>query len=81
MATAVAEVETDLAPTLPNPDDRLSAKILRFVARLPVHIFLIVVAILWLVPTVGLLATSLLAPADFNTKGWWQVLSSPSKLT
>ncbi len=32
-------------------------------------------------PTVGLLATSLLAPADFNNKGWWQVLSSPSKLT
>jgi alpha-glucoside transport system permease protein len=73
--------DTDLAPTLPNPDDRLSAKLLRFAAKLPVHIFLIVVAILWLVPTIGLLATSLLAPADFNNKGWWQVLSSPSKLT
>src|SRR5262249_10213081 len=66
---------------VPNPDDRWSARILRFVTKLPVHIFLIVIAILWLVPTIGLLVTSLLAPVDFNNKGWWQVFSEPSKLT
>jgi len=78
---AVATAENELAPTVANPDDRLSAKILRFVTRLPVHIFLIVIAILWLIPTIGLLVTSLLAPSDFNSQGWWQVFSEPSKLT
>jgi alpha-glucoside transport system permease protein len=81
MAAVAAEHDADLAPTLPNPDDRVSAKILRFAARLPVHIFLIVVAVIWLVPTLGLLATSLLSPIDFNNKGWWQIISSPSKAT
>src|SRR5262249_9130189 len=81
MAAIAAEHDADVSSTVPNPDDRWSAGILRFVTKLPVHIFLIIIALLWLVPTIGLLVTSLLAPVDFNNKGWWQVFSEPSKLT
>ncbi len=64
-----------------DPADRTSARILRFLGKAPVQIFLVFVALLWLVPTFGLLLTSLLSPADFSSEGWWQVFSEPSKLT
>jgi alpha-glucoside transport system permease protein len=79
MATAVSERAPAAAG--PAPEESTSARILRTLAKAPVHVFLIVVGLLWLIPTFGLLITSLLAPEDFQAKGWWQVFSEPSKLT
>ena len=45
------------------------------------QIVLIVVAVFWLIPTVGLLVESLRNPADYANGGWWQVLSHPAQLT
>ena len=45
------------APVL-APPQTLTAKLMRFVSRSPVHIALIAIAALWLVPTLGLLITS-----------------------
>ncbi|HEX2112740.1 MAG TPA: carbohydrate ABC transporter permease [Gaiellaceae bacterium] len=59
----------------------VAARILRVVASAPVNIVLIAIGLLWLVPTLGLLLTSLLAPSDFQEEGWWQIFSEPSKLT
>ena len=56
-------------------------RVLRFLGRSPVHILLVVLGILWLVPTVGLFLTSLLSAEDYLEGGWWQVLSEPSKFT
>ncbi len=39
--------------------------------------FLILVCFLWLVPTIGLLITSLRDPDAANTTGWWTVFTSP----
>ena len=61
--------------------ESLATKILRVLGHAPVHLLLLAVGILWLVPTIGLLLTSLLAPTDFQEQGWWQILSEPSKLT
>ena len=58
-----------------------SERIVSFLAKVPLQAFLIIVGLFWLVPTIGLLVTSLLAPEDFQEKGWWQVISEPSKLT
>ena len=77
---ATYEAETN-APVVRDPADRPSARIVRFLGKAPVQLFLIFVGLLWLVPTFGLLLTSLLSPADFSTEGWWQVFSEPSKLT
>ncbi len=46
-----------------------------------VRVFLIVVGLFWLVPTVGLLLASLRKPADMSGSGWWTVFSKPSQLT
>ena len=75
MTTYEAELEA------PRTDDRFSARLLRFLGKAPVQFVLILVGLLWLAPTFGLLITSLLAPADFSTEGWWQVFSDPGKLT
>jgi alpha-glucoside transport system permease protein len=71
----------EVAREAPVVEESAAAKILRWLASTPVYIVLIVVGVLWLVPTFGLFVTSLLAPADFQDDGWWQVFSAPSKLT
>ena len=78
MATATEAVGQRRPPVV---EERLSSKILRVLGKAPVNIALIVIGVLWLVPTVGLLITSLLSPLDFQVKGWWQVFSAPHKLT
>ncbi len=49
--------------------------------RLPLNLGLAVVALMWLVPTVGLLFTALRPRELFATSGWWQALTEPSQLT
>src|SRR5262245_43007602 len=77
MATAEAEVGRVPAEV----EEGWGAKILRFLSKAPVHVLLVFVGLLWLIPTFGLLITSLLSPADFIQEGWWQVFSDPGKLT
>jgi alpha-glucoside transport system permease protein len=62
-------------------EESLAAKILRVIGKAPVHLILVIVGLLWLVPTIGLFITSLLAPEDFQQKGWWQIISEPGNLT
>jgi alpha-glucoside transport system permease protein len=70
-----------VAVEAPAPRESVAAKILRVLAKSPVNIVLIVVGLLWLVPTFGLFITSLMAPADYNNFGWWKVISHPSLAT
>jgi alpha-glucoside transport system permease protein len=58
-----------------------AGKLLRVLARSPVQFALLAIGLLWLVPTIGLLITSLLSPVDAQAKRWWQVFSAPHKLT
>ncbi|MEU7717222.1 carbohydrate ABC transporter permease [Streptomyces tibetensis] len=45
------------------------------------RVFLIVVGLFWLVPTIGLLVSSLRAPEDIAASGWWKVFTEPSQIT
>ena len=49
--------------------------------RLPLHLAMAAVGLLWLVPTVGLLVTALRPRELFATSGWWQALTKPSQIT
>jgi len=75
MATAAPAIE------LPAARDSVAAKILRLVTRAPLHAVLIVVGALWLVPTIGLFATSILPASALASKGWWQIFTKPSLAT
>ncbi|WP_374982955.1 carbohydrate ABC transporter permease [Streptomyces fradiae] len=45
------------------------------------RLFLVVVALFWLMPTVGLLLSSLRSPSDISGSGWWTVFTAPAQLT
>ena len=62
-------------------NESIATRILRLVRRAPVHVALAVIGVLWLMPTIGLLFTSLLTPSDAQAAGWWQVFSEPSIVT
>ena len=57
------------------------ARVARAVAKAPLHILLLVVGALWLVPTFGLLLTSLMPAGEIAERGWWQVVAQPSMAT
>jgi len=48
-----------------------SERLVRMVSRGPLHIALIGIAVLWLVPTVGLALTSFRKPPAIASSGWW----------
>jgi alpha-glucoside transport system permease protein len=62
-------------------EETRGARFVRILTRTPVHFLLAFIGLLWLMPTLGIFLTSLLAPADFNEKGWWRIISEPSKAT
>ena len=49
--------------------------------KAPVNLFLILLGLLWLIPTLGLFLTSILPAQAFTVKGWWQIFSKPSLAT
>ncbi|MFG2945417.1 carbohydrate ABC transporter permease [Streptomyces adustus] len=46
-----------------------------------VRVFRLLVGLFWLVPTIGLLLSSLRSPTDMSASGWWEVFTQPSQLT
>ncbi|WP_405570108.1 carbohydrate ABC transporter permease [Streptomyces sp. NBC_01167] len=45
------------------------------------RVFLILIGLFWLMPTFGLLISSLRGPADISASGWWKVFTEPAQLT
>jgi alpha-glucoside transport system permease protein len=50
-------------------------------ARFPLHLLLIGIAVLWTLPTVGLLISSFRPPDALSRTGWWTVLQHPFNFT
>ena len=76
MAVAVEELR---APVV--VEESMAKKIGRWATRLPIHLLLIFVGLMWLLPTFALLMTSLMSPEDFNSFGWWKIFAEPSIAT
>jgi alpha-glucoside transport system permease protein len=85
--TDVALPERGAMPELVVPKPKLSerdtvaGKLIRFTMKAPVNLFLLLLGLLWLIPTLGLFLTSILPAQAFTVKGWWQVFSKPSLAT
>jgi alpha-glucoside transport system permease protein len=45
------------------------------------RIVLVLVALFWLMPTIGLLISSLRSPEQIAESGWWQVFRAPAQIT
>jgi alpha-glucoside transport system permease protein len=49
--------------------------------RSPLHIFLVGVGVLWIIPTLGLLVTSLRPVSEFFASGWWTAFNGHSHVS
>ena len=63
--------------TVKPPPRNLSERLANVAGRSPTHIILALLALVWLVPTIGLLITSFRPSADMRASGWWTVLVEP----
>ena len=67
-----------------SPSRRRDKRTLRFAAsvgKAVVNVVLAIVAVFWMVPTLGLLLTSLRSAGDNAASGWWTVFTKPAQLT
>jgi alpha-glucoside transport system permease protein len=80
MAGAAERVEPGPVPVALEREP-LSRRLVRALAKAPLNALLLFIAVLWLVPTLGLFLTSLL-PADLaSSQGWWTTFAEPSITT
>jgi alpha-glucoside transport system permease protein len=49
----------------------------RVLSRTPLHIVIILVALIWIFPGLGLLVTSIRFPHDVASTGWWMIFENP----
>ncbi|MFE6195744.1 carbohydrate ABC transporter permease [Streptomyces sp. NPDC057838] len=59
----------------------LASRLVEGVSGGLVRVFLILVGLFWLVPTIGLLLASLRSPENIAASGWWKVFTEPSQIT
>lgn len=50
-------------------------------SRVVLNVVLVLIAVFWLVPSIGILIVSLRPELEFTHSGWWTVLTAPSQLT
>jgi len=67
-----------VAGAAPSPANRRAG---RFVRRIPLHVVVIFLMVVWLIPTIGLLVNSFRPPEALTQSGWWSILFNPSQLT
>ena len=76
MDSAVAGTSTETASTVTVVGDKP-----RWYSRAPIHVAVITISVVWLVPTVSLLFTSVRSIQDINTSIWWTLLWKPHQFT
>ncbi|MEU6823756.1 carbohydrate ABC transporter permease [Streptomyces atriruber] len=59
----------------------LGGRIASLLGSTALRVFLVLVGLFWLVPTIGLLIGSFRTPEDMSESGWWKAFSAPSQLT
>jgi alpha-glucoside transport system permease protein len=61
----------------PTDGGRLAPERSIFVRRLPLRITVILIAVIWSLPTLGILVSSFRDARDITTSGWWTALLAP----
>ncbi len=58
-----------------------STRLPGFLRRLPLHLVVVFLMVVWLIPTIGLLVNSFRPPEALTQSGWWTAIFSPSQFT
>ena len=59
----------------------MSERIVRALTRSPLHILIIIICLIWMLPSLGLLISSFRPAVDVTSSGWWSVFQTPFKFT
>ncbi|MEU0405864.1 carbohydrate ABC transporter permease [Streptomyces sp. NPDC006197] len=82
MTSLTTETTAEATPrSTPGSGTRLAARLAGGAASGALRVFLVLAGLFWLMPTVGLLLSSLRSPSDIAASGWWQVFTAPAQLT
>lgn len=88
MTTAAPDPNSSRSNPQPNPPQpnyvakrKEHSKFEQFMARLPVHVAVIGIALLWTLPTFGLFISSFRPPDALTSSGWWTVFANPFEFT
>ncbi|HEY8582944.1 MAG TPA: carbohydrate ABC transporter permease, partial [Capillimicrobium sp.] len=81
MATAAPLSRNEPVENPVRQREPASGRAVRWFAKLPLQLLMIFIALLWLVPTFGLLLTSLLPAGEIAENGWWKIFAEPSMAT
>ena len=76
MTTATAEMNGPVVV-----EESTASRTVRWLGKTPVYFVVVFLGLLWLVPTFGLLLTSLIVPEENQTAAWWDALTDTSLLT
>ena len=63
------------------PPRNFSERVVRTLTKAPIHIALAIVALIWLLPTIGLLITSFRPASEILSTGWWEVFAGRLNFT
>jgi alpha-glucoside transport system permease protein len=55
--------------------------LIKFVPRIPLHIIIIVICLLWMTPAFGLLVSSFRPANEISSSGWWTAFQTPFQFT
>ncbi len=73
---------TDEATQLEVPETRKAGGPLsRFIRRIPLHVIVIGLALIWLIPVIGLLVSSFRPARAIADTGWWTAFANPGQFT
>ena len=76
-----AHAPTGSAAAAAAPRQSLASRLSALAGGTAARVFLVVVGLVWLTPTVGLLASSFRSPSDIASSGWWEALTDWGQFT
>jgi alpha-glucoside transport system permease protein len=56
-------------------------KLISTFSKVPLNLVIIIIALIWILPSVGLLVTSFRSSADVAASGWWTIFEHPFNFT
>ncbi|MBO8196415.1 carbohydrate ABC transporter permease [Streptomyces oryzae] len=72
-ATGASSQPAAPAPEAATPKTSVASRVAAFTGHWAVRFALVVIGLFWLMPTAGLLSSSLRDPADVSISGWWNI--------
>lgn len=79
-----AELETGVTGVEVQTNHRWSGfkpTLKRFTSRFPLHVAIVIIALLWMTPAFGLLVSSFRPSTEIASTGWWTAFQTPFRFT